>query len=110
MPWGNPKEKMGILLAPAATTMAPSPSTQPPSGDPSPGNASLLYSRISADEALTQALFRQALQNPSGTLSRIVEIGAGLGLPVSIDEVRAHIASLDDLDTKQWLLKARGGL
>ena len=105
--------------------MAPSPSTPQPSGDPSPqpsgepspqpsgdlsGNAALLYSRISGEAALTQALFRQALQDPSGTLSRIVEIGAALGLPVSIDEVRAHIASLDDLDTKQWLLKARGGL
>lgn len=93
--------------------MAPSPSTPPPSGDPSPppsGNAALLYNRISGETALTQALFRQALQDPSGTLSRIVEIGAALGLPVSVDEVRAHIASLDDLDTKQWLLKARGGL
>ena len=91
-------------------TMAVSPSASPSSGDPSPGNAALLYSRISADEVLTQALFRQALQDPSGTLSRIVEIGAALGLPVSIQEVRAHIATLDDLDTKQWLLKARGGL
>ena len=99
-----------MLLAAAAPTMAPSPTAPAPSGDPSPGNAALLYSRISGDEALTQALFRQALQDPSGTLSRIVEIGAALGLPVSIDEVRAHIASLDDLDTKQWLLKARGGL
>ncbi|MCX5950984.1 MAG: hypothetical protein NT158_07460 [Cyanobacteria bacterium] len=97
--------------------MALSPSTPPPSGDTSPqasgdpsSNAALLYSRISGEAALTQALFRQALQDPSGTLSRIVEIGAALGLPVSVDEVRAHIASLDDLDTKQWLLKARGGL
>jgi hypothetical protein len=91
--------------------MAVSPSATPSSGDPSPGNAALLYSRISADEVLTQALlFRQALQDPSGTLARIVEIGAALGLPVSIQEVRAHIATLDDLDTKQWLLKARGGL
>jgi hypothetical protein len=69
-----------------------------------------LYSKISADEVLTQALFRQALQDPNGTLARIVEIGAALGLPVSVQEVRAHIATLDDLDTKQWLLKARGGL
>jgi hypothetical protein len=93
----------------ASSVPAPS-----PAGDSSPlsspGNVSLLYNRISADEALTQALFRQALQNPSGTLARIVEIGAALDLPVTVDEVRAHIASLDDLDTKQWLLKARGGL
>ncbi len=96
-------------------TMAVSPSSSPSSGSPSsdeasPGNAALLYSKISADEVLTQALFRQALQDPNGTLARIVEIGAALGLPVSIQEVRAHIATLDDLDTKQWLLKARGGL
>ena len=95
-------------MAPSPST--PSPSGDPPSGDPSPSNAALLYTRISGDEAMTQSLFRQALQDPSGTLSRIVEIGAALGLPVSIDEVRTHIASLDDLDTKQWLLKARGGL
>jgi len=96
-------------------TMAVSPSSSPSSGSPSsgdasPGNAALLYSKISADQVLTQALFRQALQDPNGTLTRIVEIGAALGLPVSIQEVRAHIATLDDLDTKQWLLKARGGL
>lgn len=95
--------------------MAFSPSSSPSSGSPSsgdasPGNAALLYSKISADEVLTQALFRQALQDPKGTLTRIVEIGAALGLPVSVQEVRAHIATLDDLDTKQWLLKARGGL
>ncbi len=94
--------------------MASSVSAPPPAGDSSPvsssGNAGPLYNRISADEDLTQALFRQALQDPSGTLARIVEIGAALGLPVTVDEVRAHIASLDDLDTKQWLLKARGGL
>jgi hypothetical protein len=67
--------------------MAVSPSASPSLGDPSPGNAAILYSRISADEVLTQALFRQALQDPSGTLARIVEIGAALGLPVSIEEV-----------------------
>ncbi|MFN7871209.1 MAG: hypothetical protein ACK5QQ_03285, partial [Cyanobacteriota bacterium] len=67
-------------------------------------------SKISADEVLTQALFRQALQDPNGTLTRIVEIGAALGLPVSVQEVRAHLATLDELDTKQLLLKARGVL
>jgi hypothetical protein len=29
---------------------------------------------------------------------------------VTTEEVRSHIASLDDSDSKQWLLKARGGL
>jgi myosin heavy subunit len=66
----------------------------PCSGDLSPGNAQLLYSRISADEALTQALFLQALHDPSGTLSRIVEIGTALKLPVSIVEVRDLMKSL----------------
>ena len=73
-------------------------------------NASQLYARISADAALTQELFRQALQDPSGALQRIVALGEAEGLPVSVDEVKAHIASLEDGDTKQWLLKARGGL
>ena len=42
---------------------------------------------------------------------RQLEVGcAELGLPVSRDEVRAHVASLDDSASKQWLLKARGGL
>jgi hypothetical protein len=65
---------------------------------------------ISADGDLTQALFRQALQDPSGALGRIVEIGAAEGLPVTVDEVRDHLASVDDSATRQWLIKARGGL
>ena len=40
------------------------------------GHAAALYGRISADPALTQALFRQALQDPSGALARIVALGA----------------------------------
>jgi hypothetical protein len=69
-----------------------------------------LYERISQDPELTQALFRQALQNPSGTLEQICRLGEEWGLPVSVNEVKAHISSLEDLDSKQWLLKARGGL
>jgi len=76
----------------------------------SSSNAAELYRRISADGDLTQALFRQALQDPSGALGRIVEIGATEGLPVSADEVRDHLASVDDSATRQWLIKARGGL
>jgi hypothetical protein len=74
------------------------------------GNAPELYGRISADSELTQALFRQALQDPSGALRRIVEIGAAEGLPVTVEEVREHLGSLDDSATRQWLIKARGGL
>ena len=73
-------------------------------------NAAELYAKISEDNELTQSLFRQALQDPSGALRRIVEIGAGQGLVVSTDEVREYISRLDDGATKQWLLTARGGL
>ena len=77
---------------------------------PATSHAAELYARISADAELTQALFRQALQDPSGALDRIVSLGAELNLPVSRDDVRSHVASLDDSASKQWLLKARGGL
>ena len=80
------------------------------SGNTASSNAAELYNLISADGALTQDLFRQALQDPSGALSRIVELGNQHNLPVTADEVRAHIAALDDGASKQWLLKARGGL
>ncbi|MEY4807613.1 MAG: hypothetical protein RLZZ206_2002 [Cyanobacteriota bacterium] len=80
--------------------------------NPSPGSrqAAELYARISQNSDLTQSLFRQALQDPSGALARIVAIGAEQGFAVSTDDVKAHLASLDDGATKQWLLKARGGL
>ncbi len=74
------------------------------------GNAPALYARISANHDLTQALFRQALQDPKGALSRIVQLGEAEGLPVTPEEVKAHIGSLDDAASKRWLLKARGGL
>jgi hypothetical protein len=76
----------------------------------SSGNAAELYNLISAERDLTQSLFRQALQDPSGALARIVELGERHNLPVSVEEVRSHIASLEDPASKQWLLKARGGL
>ncbi|MBJ7491426.1 MAG: hypothetical protein JHD13_00025 [Synechococcales cyanobacterium SupBloom_Metag_052] len=69
-----------------------------------------MYQRISQDPDLTQALFRQALQNPLGTLEQICRLGDTWGLPVSVEQVKAHISTLDDADSKQWLLKARGGL
>ena len=95
------------------TTGQPSNDAANPSGSANPtsnSHAAELYGRISADAELTQALFRQALQDPSGALERIVAIGDELGLPVSREEVRAHVANLDDSASKQWLLKARGGL
>jgi hypothetical protein len=74
------------------------------------GNAAELYRRISTDSELTQSLFRQALQDPTGALSRIVEIGTNENLPVTAEEVREHLGRLDDSATGQWLIKARGGL
>ena len=73
-------------------------------------NAAKLYKRIKADPEQTQLLFRQALQDPQGALKAICQLRASLGLPVTPDEVKDYLSTLDDLDTKQWLLKARGGL
>ena len=73
-------------------------------------NAAELYAQISADHDLTQALFRQALQDPSGAINRIIELGQQFGLPVTAQEIRTYISTLDDSVSKQWLVKARGGL
>ncbi|MGB1621906.1 MAG: hypothetical protein ACPHAS_04480 [Synechococcus sp.] len=73
-------------------------------------NAAALYARISSNPEQTQALFRQALQDPSGAMDTICAIGDSLGLPVTADDVKAHLNSLDDSETNQWLVKARGGL
>lgn len=73
-------------------------------------NAAELYGRISADSELTRSLFRQALQDPSGALRRIVEIGAAEGLLVTAEEVREYLDGLDDSASGRWLIKARGGL
>ena len=73
-------------------------------------NAAALYARIENDQNLSKGLFRQALQNPSGALDSICEIGSQLNLPVTLQEVKDHLNSLDDEITKQWLIKARGGL
>ncbi len=73
-------------------------------------NAEKLYQRIESDPAYRNQLFRQALQNPQGALKAICEIGSQLGLPVTEDEVKEYISQIDDFETKQWLIKARGGL
>jgi hypothetical protein len=73
-------------------------------------NVAELYGRISADHSLTQALFRQALQDPNGAIGRIMELGQQFNLPVTSQEIRSYVASLDDSVSKQWLVKARGGL
>ena len=73
-------------------------------------NAASLYARISSNPEQTQALFRQALQDPNGAMDSICNLGDELGLPVTAQEVREHLASLDDEDSKRWVVKARGGL
>ena len=73
-------------------------------------NAGKLYQRIQDDPEHTQALFRQALQDPQGAIQAICDFGKSLGLSVTPEEVKAHLAEIDDAETKQWIIKARGGL
>ena len=73
-------------------------------------NAAALYARISSNPKQTQALFCQALQDPNGAMASICSLGDDLGLPVTAQEVREHLASLDDEESQRWLVKARGGL
>ena len=73
-------------------------------------NAAALYERIRSNPDQTQALFRQALQDPTGAMDCICRLGDDLGLPVTPEEVKAHLASLDDADASRWVIKARGGL
>ena len=74
------------------------------------GNAAELYKLINADPDKKQAFFRQALQNPKGAMQSICEFGIEMNLPVTSEEVKEYLTTIDDLDTKQWLIKARGGL
>ena len=74
------------------------------------GNAAELYKLINADPGKKQDLFRQALQNPKGALEAICALGNEMNLPVTAEEVKEYLSTIDDLDTKQWLIKARGGL
>ena len=74
------------------------------------GNAAELYQLINADPKKKQDLFRQALQNPKGAMQSICELGIKMNLPVTSEEVKEYLTTIDDLDTKQWLIKARGGL
>jgi len=73
-------------------------------------NAAELYKLINADPGKKQDLFRQALQNPKGAMESICALGNQMNLPVTSEEVKDYLSTLDDLDTKQWLIKARGGL
>ena len=74
------------------------------------GNAEKLYKLISSDPKKKQDLFRQALQNPKGAMQSICSFGIEMNLPVTSEEVKEYLTTVEDLDTKQWLMKARGGL
>ena len=74
------------------------------------GNAAKLYQKIESDPSYTKMLFRQALQDPKGAMQTICELGKELNLPVTSEEVKDYLSTIKDLDTKQWLMKARGGL
>ena len=43
-------------------------------------------------------------------MASICQFGEDQGLPVTPDEVRQHLASLDDDASRRWIVKARGGL
>jgi len=73
-------------------------------------NAEKLYQKIEADPSCTKMLFRQALQDPTGALKAICDLGQQIGLPVTQEEVKKYLSTIDDFETKQWLVKARGGL
>ena len=74
------------------------------------GNAEELYKLINADPKKKQDLFRQALQNPKGAMQSICALGNKMNLPVTSQEVKEYLTTIDDFETKQWLIKARGGL
>ena len=73
-------------------------------------NAEKLYNLISEDSERKQNLFRTALTNPKAALDQICEIGKDLNLNVTKEEVIDYLSTLDDLPTKLWLIKVRGGL
>jgi len=73
-------------------------------------NAAKLYKIISDDFEKKQRLFRIALTNPKSALKKIREIGEEVNIKVSEDEVIQYLSTLDDEETKLWLIKVRGGL
>ena len=47
---------------------------------------------------------------PLSPVTTMATLAQTLDLPVSQDEVKAYLGSIDDEGTKQWVIKARGGL
>ena len=73
-------------------------------------NAEKLYNLIANDYEKKQNLFRIALNNPQSALDKICEMGNDLNLHVSKEEVINYLSTIDDIQTKLWLIKVRGGL
>ena len=72
--------------------------------------AQALYDIVRSDAQLTRSLFRQALQDPQGTLDQLVAIAEAKGVSISRQEIRDYLNDSADDATRQWLIKARGGL
>ena len=73
-------------------------------------NAEKLYNLIANDPKKKQKLFLIALNNPKSALEKICEMGKEFNINVTKEEVVEYLTSLDDEQTKLWLIKARGGL
>ena len=73
-------------------------------------NAAKLYNLIAEDPKKKQSLFLIALNNPKAALDKICEIGKELNIKVTKQEVIEYLITVDDEQTKLWLIKARGGL
>ena len=73
-------------------------------------NAEKLYNIIAEDKKKKQDLFRIALTNPKSALDKICQIGEELNIKVSKEEVIQYLSTLEDEETKLWLIKVRGGL
>ena len=73
-------------------------------------NAEKLYNIIAEDKNKKQDLFRIALTDPKSALDKICQIGNQLNIKVSKDEVIQYLNTLEDEETKLWLIKVRGGL
>ena len=73
-------------------------------------NAEKLYNSIAKDYKKKQSLFLMALNNPKSALDKICDIGKELDIKVTKEEVIEYLKTLDDEETKMWLIKARGGL
>ena len=73
-------------------------------------NAKKLYDLIANDSKKKQSLFLMALNNPKSAIEKICQIGEEVDIKVTKNEVIEYLSTLDDEQTKLWLIKARGGV